>query len=63
VNVPVLTMLGKEDVYVHRGGLDGLEKFAPDLTVHEVPEATHWLIMQKPDVVARHMRDFMARKG
>ncbi len=63
VHVPVLTMLGLEDIYVQRSGLDGLEKFASDLTVHEVPQATHWLIMQKPEVVGRHMRDFMARKG
>jgi pimeloyl-ACP methyl ester carboxylesterase len=63
VNVPVLTMLGVGDPFVLRGGLNGLEKLAPDVTVHEVPDATHWLIMQKPDVVGRHMRDFLARQS
>lgn len=63
VNVPVLVMLGVGDIYVLRSGLDGLEKLAPDFTVHEIPDANHWFIVQKPDIVGRHMREFMARKG
>ncbi|HYH97058.1 alpha/beta hydrolase [Hyalangium sp.] len=63
VSFPVLVVRGDGDYYVVRSGLDGLEKLAPDLTVQEIPDATHWVIMQKPDAVGLRIREFMSTHG
>jgi pimeloyl-ACP methyl ester carboxylesterase len=63
VGFPVLVLWGEMDPYLMDTGLVGLEQLVPDLTLHRIPGATHWVILQKQELVTRHMREFMARKG
>ena len=59
VHVPTLVIWGEEDIYLLPGNLVGLEEFVPDLTVKRVPDAGHWIVHEKPDLVNGTIRDFI----
>jgi epoxide hydrolase 4 len=61
VRVPVLVLCADKDAALLPSGLEGLEQYVPDLTVRHVPEATHWLSLERPAVVAQHVREFLGR--
>jgi pimeloyl-ACP methyl ester carboxylesterase len=63
VNLPVLVLWAEEDPYFTDDGLRGLEQLVPDLTLRRVPGATHWLTLEKPELTAQSIRDFIAQKG
>jgi pimeloyl-ACP methyl ester carboxylesterase len=42
------------------GNLNGLEEFVPDLTVHRIPDASHWVVHERSDEVNRRIREFLA---
>lgn len=58
VALPVLVIAPKRDSYVSVGMQTELGGLAPDLRVREV-DGGHWLPLSKPDVIARHLREFM----
>ena len=43
-----------------RANLDGLEEFVPDLAVRRIPDANHWVVHQKPDLVNSYIREFIS---
>ena len=45
------------------GLLDGLENHVPDLELHCIEDATHWIVHEQPALVARLMGGFLARPG
>lgn len=59
VKVPTLVIWGEKDTALLTGNLEGLEKFVPRLTIKRVPDATHWVVNEQPDLVNRHIRDFI----
>ncbi len=59
VRVPTLVIWGEKDTYLLTGQLDGLEQFAPRLTVKRVPDASHWVIHEKPALVHGYIRAFI----
>lgn len=59
VNVPTLVIWGEQDVALLTQNLDGLDEFVPELTVRRVPDASHWIIHEKPDEVNRYIREFL----
>ncbi|MDH3235849.1 MAG: alpha/beta hydrolase, partial [Alphaproteobacteria bacterium] len=61
VAAPTLVIWGMKDRYLLPQNLDGLDDFVPDLTVHEIADATHWVFHEHPDEASRVMRDFIAR--
>jgi len=60
LSVPTLVIWGMKDPYLLPGNLDGLEDYVSDLRIERIPEATHWVIHEVPEVVNRHIRDFLA---
>jgi pimeloyl-ACP methyl ester carboxylesterase len=60
VRVPTLVIWGERDRALLTGNLDGLEKFVPDLTIRRVPEGSHWVIHEAPDLINRYIREFLA---
>ena len=62
VTVPTLVIWGKRDPYVLCGNLDGMDAFVPDLTVKRIPDGSHWVVHEKPELVNRFMREFIERK-
>lgn len=60
VSQPHLLIWGTGDTALLTACLDGLEDFAPDLTIHRIEGADHWICHQKPDEVAAIIRDWLA---
>ena len=59
VHQPHLLIWGTGDTALLTDCLDGLAELAPDLTIHRVDGADHWICHQKPDAVAALIRDWL----
>ena len=51
---------GLDDVALRPGLLDGLDHWIPDLRIERIPGASHWIVHEMPDLVARHIGAFLA---
>lgn len=59
VRVPTLVIWGEQDTALLACNLDGLEEYVPDLTVRRIPEGSHWVVHEEPELVNRYMREFI----
>ncbi len=59
VRMPHLVIWGEADEALRPSCLEGLERFAPDLTVKKVAGAGHWVLHEKPAEVAAAIRAFV----
>ena len=60
VAMPHLVLWGEADIALRPSCLEGLERYAPQLTVKKVAGASHWILHEKPDEVAAAIADFVA---
>jgi pimeloyl-ACP methyl ester carboxylesterase len=58
VVVPTLVIWGDRDEALLIGNLDGLEDVVADLQVVRIPDASHWVVHEKPAEVAALIRKF-----
>jgi epoxide hydrolase 4 len=61
IRVPTLVIWAEKDTALLTGNLTGLEQYVPKLTVRRIPDATHWVVREKPADVNRLIREFLAR--
>ena len=59
VRIPTLVIWGELDQALLPGNLDGLEQYVEDLTIKRIPDATHWIVNEQPDVVNSLIREFI----
>jgi pimeloyl-ACP methyl ester carboxylesterase len=59
VTVPHLVIWGEADEALRPVCLEGLERFARNLTIERVPDAGHWILHEQPEAVARIVREFL----
>jgi pimeloyl-ACP methyl ester carboxylesterase len=59
IRVPTLVIWGMGDTALLPCNLDGLDAYVPDLRVVRVPEATHWVVHEQPELVNNAIRDFL----
>jgi len=59
VRVPTLVLWGERDRALLTGCLDGLEQCVPDLKIVRVPDASHWIVHEKPGFVASEIERFV----
>lgn len=59
VKAPTLVIWGEKDTYLLTGNLNGLEQYVRRLRIERVPDATHWVIHEKPALVNSLIRDFV----
>lgn len=59
VVVPTLVIWGEKDTALLTSNLDGLEKFVANLTIKRIPDGTHWVIHEQPELVNRYIREFI----
>ncbi len=59
VRVPTLVLWGMADQALLPALLHGLDELIPQLTVERLPNATHWLIHEEPQLVALRIREFL----
>jgi pimeloyl-ACP methyl ester carboxylesterase len=60
ITVPTLVIWGERDRYLLRGNLDGLEAYVKNLTVRRVPDASHWIVHEKPDLINKLLLDYLS---
>ena len=58
VRVPTLVLWGERDSALLTGCLDGLEACVPDLKQVRVPDASHWIVHEKPGLVCSEIAAF-----
>ena len=63
VRVPTLVLWGERDSALLIGCLEGLEECIPDLELVRVPEASHWIVHEKPDRVCSEIERFVSAKS
>ena len=61
VNVPTFVFWALDDAALLPGLLEGLEDYVPKLEVKKVPNATHWIVHEQPQLVAREIEAFLSR--
>lgn len=62
VKVPTLVIWGEKDTALLTRNLDGLDRFVTNLTVHRIPDGSHWVIHEKPAEVNGYIREFLAHR-
>jgi pimeloyl-ACP methyl ester carboxylesterase len=58
---PVQVITPRRDPFVGPGFVTGLERWVAELTVTPI-DAAHWVIQTHPQTIARHCRQFIARR-
>jgi pimeloyl-ACP methyl ester carboxylesterase len=61
VNVPTFIFWALDDAALLPGLLDGMADYVPQLEMKKVPGATHWIIHEQPQLLAREIEGFIAR--
>lgn len=59
VRMPTLVLWGERDTALLTGCLDGLAQCVPDLKLRRVPDASHWIVHEKPDLVCSEIETFV----
>jgi pimeloyl-ACP methyl ester carboxylesterase len=63
VKVPTLVIWGELDHALMIGNLHGMEKYVENLTVERIPEGSHWVVHEQPDLVNLLIRSFIGQDG
>ena len=58
--VPTLVLWGERDTALLTGCLEGLERCVPDLKLVRVPDASHWIVHEKPAQVCSEIESFVS---
>lgn len=56
IEVPTHVIWGEQDVALLGALLDGLEQWVPQLQIHRLPEAGHWLVHEAPQEIESLLR-------
>jgi len=59
VHVPTLVLWGERDHALTIYNLDGLDAFVPALKIKRFPDASHWIVHEKPNEVKLAIREFV----
>ncbi|RJQ68466.1 MAG: alpha/beta hydrolase [Desulfobacteraceae bacterium] len=59
VGVPTLVIWGELDEALLTGNLDGLDEFVGQLTIERVPDASHWIVHEQPELINACIRKFI----
>ena len=62
INLPTLVVWGMDDVALPPDLVQGLDHYIPDLTLHKVQGATHWIIHEQPELVMHYLQEFLTPK-
>jgi len=62
VRVPTLVIWGEKDKALLPSILEGIDEVVPGVEVVRVPDATHWVMDEKPDLVNAQIRRFIEIK-
>ncbi|MCU0492660.1 MAG: alpha/beta hydrolase [Chloroflexaceae bacterium] len=60
VPMPTLHIWGEKDTALAVETTNGTEQYVPNYTLHRIPDASHWVQQDRPDLVNDYMRAFLA---
>ena len=63
VEVPTLVLWGERDTALLPGCVEGLDECVPDLKLVRVPDASHWIVHEKPERVCGEIEGFISAKS
>jgi pimeloyl-ACP methyl ester carboxylesterase len=58
IEIPTLLIWGEDDIYLQPSLASGIERYAPNLTVHRLPGVSHWVQQDVPDKVNALIADW-----
>ncbi len=61
IRVPALVIWGEDDLALPATLLDGLERFVPDMHLVRVPDASHWIVHERPALIAAEIEAALGR--
>lgn len=59
IKVPTLVLWGEQDEALLPGMLNGMEAYIADLTIKRIPDGSHWVIHEQPELINNHIRKFI----
>jgi pimeloyl-ACP methyl ester carboxylesterase len=59
INVPTLVIWEEDDSAFVIDNLLGLDEWIPNLHIHKIPSATHWVHYQQPDYIMTTLSEFL----
>ena len=59
VNLPTLVLWGMKDIALLPSLVEGLHEYVPKLTLEKVEDASHWIVHEQPELVARRLTHFL----
>ena len=59
IRVPTLVIWGEKDTALLTGNLIGLEPYVADLTIKRIPEGSHWVVHEEPELINAYIREFI----
>lgn len=62
VKVPTLVIWGEKDTALLTGNLEGLDKYVPNLTIKRIPNGSHWVVHEEPDLINRTILEFLTKR-
>jgi len=62
IDLPTLVVWGMDDVALPPELIDGLSDYVPQLELHRVEGATHWIVHEQPGQVAGLLEGFLGRQ-
>ncbi len=60
VKVPTLVIWGEQDQALLTGNLEGLGEYVSDLTIKRIPDGSHWVSHEQPDLINSLIREFIS---
>jgi epoxide hydrolase 4 len=61
IEIPTLVLWGLQDTALLPELVEGLDEYIPRLTLQKVPDASHWIVHEQPQLVARSLAAFLAQ--
>jgi epoxide hydrolase 4 len=63
LEVPTLMIWGEKDLALGQELTYGTEDYVRDLQIHYIPNCSHWVQQEKPQLVNNYMREFLASQA
>ncbi len=60
IDIPTLVLWAMDDIALPPELLEGLDDYIPQLTLHKINNATHWIIHEQPQLVAGYLKTFIS---
>jgi len=61
VVLPTLVLWAMDDIALPPALIDGLEAYVPNMQLQKIPGASHWIVHEQPELVARALGDFLGQ--